>query len=94
MNELKDVAGNTQGKVCLTVLGFAGLATNCKVLKQFVGDTPNLENIMVDHLLHQHEVKVFNRKQLLDDDELLRMFNCRNIGYFFGDRSGASSLSP
>lgn len=57
-------------------------------------DTPNLENIMVDHLLHQHEVKVFNRKQLLDDDELLRMFNCRNIGYFFGDRSGASSLSP
>ncbi|ORY88522.1 hypothetical protein BCR43DRAFT_448696 [Syncephalastrum racemosum] len=63
--------------VSLVVLDYAGLTTNIKDLKQFIINTPNLENIIVDQLPQQHKIKIFSREQLLMDDSNLALFDCR-----------------
>ncbi|ORX63074.1 hypothetical protein DM01DRAFT_1331159, partial [Hesseltinella vesiculosa] len=86
MHQLQNTSGNTQAlisylamtkKVCMVVIDYAGLTTNARDLKEWLSANPNLENIIVDQLPIQHEIKIFNRAQLLNDAKTLELFNCR-----------------
>ncbi|ORX52439.1 hypothetical protein DM01DRAFT_1323617 [Hesseltinella vesiculosa] len=83
---LKNVDGNTQDlisfiaateNVCLVVLDFAGITTDAEDLRSFVQDNSNLKMIVIDQLPFQHEVKLFQRNQLLNDPQALENFICR-----------------
>ncbi|CAO3588869.1 unnamed protein product [Absidia cylindrospora] len=84
--EHSDVDGNTQdmlqfidakGKVCLVTLDYAGLSTNCADVHQFLLDYPQIERITVDLLPYINEVTMYDSKQLLEDPEKLKVFECR-----------------
>ncbi|KAI7851229.1 hypothetical protein BDC45DRAFT_425738, partial [Circinella umbellata] len=51
--------------VCLVVVDYAGLSTNIQDLHNFIRQNKNLKRIIVDHLPHENDVKVFERETLL-----------------------------
>ncbi|CEP19467.1 hypothetical protein [Parasitella parasitica] len=75
--------GNTQDmlkcvsaqKTSLVTLTFAGLTTNDLVA--FLTNNTNVEKIVVDSLPHSNTIAVFDRKELLNDQEKIKQFKCR-----------------
>ncbi|KAI9365666.1 hypothetical protein BD770DRAFT_312637 [Pilaira anomala] len=65
-------------KVCLVVLDHAGLSTNREDLEQLVSDNESLQKIIVDTLPFNNKVKIYERHKLLDEQQTLKAFECRN----------------
>ncbi|ORX47507.1 hypothetical protein DM01DRAFT_1269520, partial [Hesseltinella vesiculosa] len=59
------------------ILDVAGLTTNCEDVKTFISNNPNLQPIIIDHIPFDNDVKVISRDQILNDADVLDMFNCR-----------------
>ncbi|KAI8079133.1 hypothetical protein BDF21DRAFT_340080 [Thamnidium elegans] len=79
--------GNTQGmlrhikdnnKVCPVVLDHAGLSTNREDLEQLVSDNESLQKIIVDTLPFNNKVTIYGRQKLLDEQQTMKAFECRN----------------
>ncbi|KAI8099225.1 uncharacterized protein BX664DRAFT_289216 [Halteromyces radiatus] len=84
--EKLDVAGDTQEmltfisgktKVCLVILDYAGLSTDCADLRKFLGNYQQIKKIVVDMLPYTNEVNMYDCSQLLQDPDKLKVFDCR-----------------
>ncbi|KAI9323487.1 hypothetical protein BX666DRAFT_1887432 [Dichotomocladium elegans] len=64
-------------KFSLVVLDVAGLTANTKDLKQFIINTPHLENIIIDQVPRHHQIRIFSREHLLNGDHSVALFDCR-----------------
>ncbi|KAG1457236.1 hypothetical protein G6F56_006656 [Rhizopus delemar] len=64
-------------KVCIVVIDFAGLTTNCEDLKTFLKNNPNIKKIIVDKLAHCNASHVYDLKELLNDSVKIKAFDCR-----------------
>ncbi|KAG1175470.1 hypothetical protein G6F70_004089 [Rhizopus microsporus] len=60
--------------VRLIAIDYAGLSTNVEDLRSLVNNHKCVKEIVIDK---GHRVELFSRKQLLKDDEVLRLFRCR-----------------
>ncbi|ORE00709.1 hypothetical protein BCV72DRAFT_107437 [Rhizopus microsporus var. microsporus] len=76
-NDMIEYLKKYDKKVCLVVIDFAGLSTNCRDLHNFIKEHENLEKIIVDSLLWENEVTIFERNEVISNPELLQAFNCR-----------------
>ncbi|KAI8095814.1 hypothetical protein BDF21DRAFT_374229 [Thamnidium elegans] len=72
----------TRDKVCIVVIDFAGLTTNSKDLEQFLRNNPNIVKLIVDKLPHTNSIHVYNSDELLNDQNKLQEFKCRNNTLF------------
>ncbi|KAI9356064.1 hypothetical protein BD770DRAFT_420412 [Pilaira anomala] len=86
LSELDKVNGNTQDfltfiqendKVCVVALDYAGLTTNMTDLKNILRNNPKLQKIIIDLYCYENQFKVFDREQLLNNVNDLKLFNCR-----------------
>ncbi|CDS13306.1 hypothetical protein LRAMOSA05484 [Lichtheimia ramosa] len=68
-------------KICLIILGYAGLSTNCKDLESFLRNNQNIRKIIVDHLPFDNTIKIHDCCELLQDPKKLQIFNCRTRTY-------------
>ncbi|PHZ17898.1 uncharacterized protein RHIMIDRAFT_243898 [Rhizopus microsporus ATCC 52813] len=78
LSELDQVNGNTQDfltfiqendKVCVVALDYAGFTTS--------KNNPKLQKIIIDLYFYENQFKVFDREQLLNNVNDLKLFNCR-----------------
>ncbi|KAG0960160.1 hypothetical protein G6F31_010933 [Rhizopus arrhizus] len=58
---------NQNKKICLIILGYAGLSTNCKDLETFLRNSKNICKIIVDHLPFDNTIKILDCCELLQD---------------------------
>ncbi|KAI8977280.1 hypothetical protein BDF20DRAFT_821800, partial [Mycotypha africana] len=70
-----------KNKICLIILGYAGLSTNCKDLERFLRNNKNISKIIVDHLPFNNTINVYDCCNLLRDPKRLEVFNCRSRTY-------------
>ncbi|CAO3650565.1 unnamed protein product [Mucor hiemalis] len=85
--KLKNVHGNTQDmvnvissttqKICLIVIDYSGFCTNHANIFKFVSDNKSIEKIIVDCFPFDCNAIEYDRKQILDDINVLLPFNCR-----------------
>ncbi|KAI8976039.1 hypothetical protein BDB01DRAFT_728374 [Pilobolus umbonatus] len=68
---------NNNRKVCLVALDHAGLSTN----RKYLHDNENLKMILVDTLLFNNKVTIYEREKLLKEEQLLKAFECRSRPY-------------
>ncbi|KAI9031621.1 hypothetical protein CLU79DRAFT_785035 [Phycomyces nitens] len=68
-------------KICLIILGYAGLSTNCKDLETFLRNSKNICKIIVDHLPFDNTINIYDCCELLQDPKKLEIFNCRTRTY-------------
>ncbi|KAI9299752.1 hypothetical protein BJ944DRAFT_235425 [Cunninghamella echinulata] len=87
INMLDKVDGNTQemlsviselDKVCLIVLDYSGLSTNCLDIKHFIRNNVNIKKIIIDCYPFGEGVISYDRDSILEDSEVLNKFNSRN----------------
>ncbi|KAI8064321.1 uncharacterized protein B0P05DRAFT_581019 [Gilbertella persicaria] len=71
---------NNNNKVCLVVLDHAGLSTNREDLEQLVSisDNESLQKIIVDTLPFNNKVTIYERQKLLNEQQTMKAFECRN----------------
>ncbi|KAI8882215.1 hypothetical protein K501DRAFT_187250, partial [Backusella circina FSU 941] len=72
----------TRDKICIVVIDFAGLTTNSEDLEQFLRNNPNIVKLIVDKLPHTNSIHVYNSDELLNDQNKLQEFKCRNNTLF------------
>ena len=58
----------------IACLGYAGLTTNTMDILLFLKKYKQIQEIVV---LHQRNVKILSRHQLITDDTIIQRFNCR-----------------
>ncbi|KAG2218961.1 hypothetical protein INT45_008385 [Circinella minor] len=68
-------------KICLVVLDFAGLTTNILDLNEFLKNNEQIKKIMVDMLPISNKVHVYDRSELVENQEKLTLFDCRKRSY-------------
>ncbi|KAL0144890.1 hypothetical protein V8B55DRAFT_1407661 [Mucor lusitanicus] len=59
-------------KICLVILGYAGLSTNCKDLEVFLRNSKNIRKIVVDHLPFDNTIRIHDCCELLQDPKKWR----------------------
>ncbi|CAO3694552.1 unnamed protein product [Rhizopus stolonifer] len=69
---------NNNNKVCLVVLGHAGLSTNREDLEQLVSENESLQRIVVDTMPFNNKVMIYERQKLLNEEQTMKAFECRN----------------
>ncbi|KAI8970011.1 hypothetical protein BDF20DRAFT_825973, partial [Mycotypha africana] len=74
MQTMIDFMTETNRKVRLVIIDFAGLSTDMDDLRHFVKTNKRILEVTVDE---GHKVSVFTRHELLHSDEIIRKFNCR-----------------
>ncbi|KAI8641450.1 hypothetical protein BD408DRAFT_418058, partial [Parasitella parasitica] len=72
----------TRDKICIVVIDFAGLTTNSEDLEQFLRNNPNIVKLIVDKLPHTNSIHVYNSDELLNNQNKLQEFKCRNNTLF------------
>jgi hypothetical protein len=63
--------------LCLVSIDFTGLATNLLDLKYLLSQNPRIKKIAMDSYLNMNELEIFDRHQILEDDNILNKFSCR-----------------
>ncbi|KAI9006740.1 hypothetical protein CLU79DRAFT_779280 [Phycomyces nitens] len=61
-------------EIRISCLGYAGLTTNTMDLLLFLKKYKQIQEIVV---LHQRNVEILSRHQLITDDTIIQRFNCR-----------------
>ncbi|KAI9269616.1 hypothetical protein EDC94DRAFT_535908 [Helicostylum pulchrum] len=69
-----DFITETNRKVRLVVIDFAGLSTNVDDLRHFIKNNRSISEVSVDE---SHKVNVYTRYELLHGDDIISKFNCR-----------------
>ncbi|ORX47698.1 hypothetical protein DM01DRAFT_1322371 [Hesseltinella vesiculosa] len=70
-----------QSKVCLVALDHAGITTNKADLAEFLSNNQQIEKLVIDRLPFTNKVEEYDCSQLLDDEEKLNDFDCRQRAY-------------
>ncbi|KAG1296071.1 hypothetical protein G6F66_003782 [Rhizopus arrhizus] len=83
VRQLNNVSGNAQDMmnhietadtdICLIVIDFARLSTNCEDIKSFVRSHPKLKKILPVN----KTIKTFTREDILNDHKFMEDFQCR-----------------
>ncbi|KAI8063942.1 hypothetical protein BDF21DRAFT_388890 [Thamnidium elegans] len=87
LKQLSCVSGSTQDMmnhiktskqaICLIVIDFAGLSSDCEDIKSFVRSHRKLKTIVIDSLPVNNTVKMFTRQDILHDNQFTKYFQCR-----------------
>ncbi|KAG2233115.1 hypothetical protein INT48_005859, partial [Thamnidium elegans] len=85
------VNANELMKICLIILGYAGLSTNYKDFETFLRNSKNICKIIVDHLPFDNTIKILDCCELLQHPKKLEIFNCRTRTYHYGGTYGNSA---
>ncbi|ORX52022.1 hypothetical protein DM01DRAFT_1337010 [Hesseltinella vesiculosa] len=70
-----------KSKICLVALDYAGLTTNTADLKQFLRNNEQIKKIIVDRLPISNEAHVYESSELIEEQEILKLFDCRKRSY-------------
>ncbi|KAI9477789.1 MAG: hypothetical protein EXX96DRAFT_482975 [Benjaminiella poitrasii] len=75
--DMINVISSSSQKICLVVIDYSGLSTNYTNIFQFVSDNKSIKKIIVDCFPFTCDVIEYDRKQILQDIDVLLPFNCR-----------------
>ncbi|KAG2206319.1 hypothetical protein INT47_007333 [Mucor saturninus] len=64
--------------VTIVAIDFAGLTTNKPDLIQFLRDHKAVKNIVIDNIESQNKTYHLTREQILSDETVLQLFDCRS----------------
>ncbi|KAI9267285.1 hypothetical protein EDC94DRAFT_633993 [Helicostylum pulchrum] len=90
-SQLKSLHGDTQvmlnyiannDNICIVSFDLAGLPTNISDLKEFVRNHKSIKKIIIDLFFYENDFKTFERDQLLNDNEVMKLFDCQKSDQF------------
>ncbi|KAL1933931.1 hypothetical protein VTP01DRAFT_8021 [Rhizomucor pusillus] len=61
-----------------TTMDYAGISTNTENIRMFLSNHSNIIKVFVDRLPIKNEVEMYDREQLLKDDNTINKSNCRS----------------
>ncbi|CAO3640355.1 unnamed protein product [Cunninghamella echinulata] len=64
-------------KVCIVALDYSGLSTNHLDLQEFIRNNASIKKIIIDTLPFNNKVKIYDRDQLLNYQDIMMQFDCR-----------------